>query len=463
MRLQGYKFSIKHRRGSQNVVPDALSRTNTEDLSALEVSLSSLDIETGSGLFVDLESAHFQSDSYKELLNKVQKTLDNMPDLRIIDGYIYRRTEHASGDQLQDDLSWKLWIPQSMVPELLKRAHDDSLSSHGGINKTLFQLRKYYFWPNMVVDVRNYINNCDVCKSTKHPSQTLRPPLGKTSQTQRFFQKVYIDFLGPYPRSKSGNIGIFVALDHFTKFPFLKAVKKFSTDSVINYLENELFHTYGVPEVVVSDNGSQFKSKQFSQFLKRYSVTHFCTAVHSPQANASERVNRSVLAAIKSYITPDQKNWDLMLSDIGCTLRSTVHSAIGTSPYYLAFGQNMVTNGKTYQLLRQLELLEDRTVNFDKNDSLAIIGSKAKEMMNKQFNRNERAYNLRSREVSYDEGQEVFRRNFKQSNFAQGYNAKLAPTFLKARVRKKLGNCNYELEDLQGHFIGVYHAKDIRQ
>lgn len=126
----------------------------------------------------------------------------------------------------------------------------------------------------MVVDVKNYVNSCEICKATKHPSQPLRPPLGKTSETHRFFQKVYVDFLGPYPRSKAGNIGIFVVLDHFTKFPFLKAVKKFSSDIVIDYLENDLFHLYGVPETIVSDNGSQFRSNQFSKFLKRYGVNH---------------------------------------------------------------------------------------------------------------------------------------------------------------------------------------------
>ncbi|XP_061402407.1 uncharacterized protein LOC133338245 [Musca vetustissima] len=123
----------------------------------------------------------------------------------------------------------------------------------------------------------------------------------------------------------------------------------------------------------------------------------------------------------------------------------------------------MVTNGKTYQLLRQLQVLEDRTICFDKYDSQAIVGSKAKDVMHKQFLRNEKTYNLRSREVTYKVGQEVFRRNFKQSDFAHGYNSKLAPTFLKARVRKRLGNSNYELEDLQGKLLGVFHAKDIRQ
>lgn len=227
-----------------------------------------------------------------------------------------------------------------------------------------------------------------------------------------------MDFLGPYPRSKSGHTGIFVALDNFSKFPFLKPINKFTADVVVNYLEGELFHTFGVPESIVSDNGSQFKSVIFNQLLQRYGVSHIYTAIYSPQANASERVNRSVLAAIKSYIKPNQKNWDELLSSICCSLRSSKHS-IGTSPYYLAFGQNMVTNGAIYPLLRQLEMLEDRSVQFGLNDSRDIMAKRAAEMVQKQFLRNERSYNTRSREISYKVGQEVYRRNFKQSNFEQ--------------------------------------------
>jgi len=61
--------------------------------------------------------------------------------------------------------------------------------------------------------------------------------------------------------------------------------------------------------------------------------------------------------------------------------------------------------------------------------------------------------------VSFAEGQEVIPRNFKQCCFQTGYNAKFGPSFVKARVRKKLGNAYYELEDLQGRLLGTYHAK----
>ncbi|XP_044313092.1 uncharacterized protein LOC123037260 [Drosophila rhopaloa] len=98
-----------------------------------------------------------------------------------------------------------------------------------------------------------------------------------------------------------------------------------------------------------------------------------------------------------------------------------------------------------------------------KEDSLDLVRSKALEVMAKQRDKNERAYNLRSREVSYAEGQEVFRKKFKQSNFQAGYNAKLGPAYLKARIRKKIGNSYYDLEDLQGRSVGRYHAKDLKQ
>lgn len=239
-------------------------------------------------------------------------------------------------------------------------------------------------------------------------------------------------------------------------------MKKFTADVVVKYLEEELLHTFGVPECIVSDNGTQFRAKKFNQLLDFYKVSHMYTAVYSPQANASERVNRSIISAIKAYVHPDQKDWDEKLSHIACALRSTVHTAIGTSPYFMAFGQHMVTNGSTYQLLRKLNVLEDRSMNFNRSDSFDLVRSKAMQVMRKQQERNEKQYNLRSRQVSYDVGQEVFRRNFSQSSLEKGYNAKLAPTFIKCKVRRKIGNCYYELEDPQGKSLGIYHAKDMR-
>lgn len=63
---------------------------------------------------------------------------------------------------------------------------------------------------------------------------------------------------------------------------------------------------------------------------------------------------------------------------------------------------------------------------------------------------------------TFNIGQEVLRRNFVQSSQEKKFNAKLAPLFVKARVKEKLGNHYYLLVDLQGKNIGTYHAKDLR-
>jgi len=341
--LQPFKFRIDHRKGSLNVVPDSLSRVNENELAAIDLQ---------DGLLVDVDSSHFKSAGYKGLVDSVRANEANFPDLKVDSGYLYRKAEHLTGETLHDEYAWKLWVPKEMIPEVLVRAHDSPLCSHGGIHKTIERLRRYYYWPGLVKDVKAYVNACEVCKSTKSPNCPLRPPLGKAPETQRFFQRLFIDFLGPYPRSRSGSIGIFIVLDHFSKYVFLKPVKKINTAVVVNYLESELFMTYGVPESIVSDNGSQFRAEGFKKLMQQYGVTHVLTAVHAPQANASERVNRSVISGIRAYVRSDQKDWDENLSRISCALRSSMHSSIGTSPYYMVYGQHMVTSGATYSLLR---------------------------------------------------------------------------------------------------------------
>jgi len=405
LKLQSYSFKIEHRRGKLNVVPDVLSRVHEEEVDELNCLDERL---------VDVKSRHFNSPEYLDLIARIEDCKDRLPDVKVQDGRVFRRAEHAVGEPVHDKYNWKLWIPKEAVAEILKKEHDDPLAAHGGIHKTIERIRQFYFWPGLVPDVKKYVNSCETCKASKAPNYPLRPPLAKPSESERFFQKLYIDFLGPYPRSRNGNIGIFIVLDHLSKFVFLQPVKKITADVVVKYLETELFHVFGVPEVIISDNGSQFRSQTFKKLLDEYNVSHSFTAVHAPQGNAAERVNRSVVAAIRSYVKGDQKDWDKYLSHICCALRSAVHSSVGTSSYYMAFGQQMITSGTTYTLLRKLNLLEDRSLNLIQKDSLEVVRSRAGEIMQQQYENNERQYNLRARVVNFVEGQEVFRRNFKQ-------------------------------------------------
>ena len=64
-----------------------------------------------------------------------------------------------------------------------------------------------------------------------------------------------------------------------------------TSNTVITFLKN-IFYRHGLPEVVICDNGPQFRSAEFAVFLKALGIQHNCTAVYNPPANLVERFNR---------------------------------------------------------------------------------------------------------------------------------------------------------------------------
>lgn len=451
LKLQGLNFSIEHRRGKENIVPDTLSRVHEgEDF------VDSLVLETIP--LIDINSTAFDSEEYSKLREEI--TTDDLPDYKVIDKYIYKRTEFST-DETDESNSWKLYVPKDLRNNVIYSSHDVPDSSHGGIAKTLERIRRYFYWPRLVAEVKDYIQNCELCKTSKAQTNTLRPPLGQMVTTDRPFQRLYIDLIGPFPRTKTGHIGIFIILDHFSKFTFLKPLKKFDSKRIIEYLKMEIFPCYGVPEIIVSDNGSQLKCSQFRKFIENYGVNHIFTAVYSPQSNASERVNRSINEALRTYVREDQRDWDKYIPHINCALRNSIHQSIGNSPYKIVFGQTMVSHGKDYDLLRRLNNLAESDTVIERQDNFTLIRDKIRDHIVKAYEKYSKSYNLRARNRNFSVGQVVYRRTFPTSSKIHHFKSKLAPVGIKAKVVRKIGQVYYELQDVDTNIKGTYHAKDI--
>lgn len=449
LQLQAYRFDIEHRRGKDNVVADMLSRVPCiEELDLNQV--------------LDFETTEFESEAYQDLIRTVETNGDRLPDLKVKNGMVFKRVRGECDEELQEYV-WRLWIPDALTHVLIQKAHDGPTAAHGGMAKTLYRLRQTFYWPNMCTQVRQYVNNCATCKETKSVNRSTQPTIGNEVRTERPFQKLYMDFLGKYPRSRSGNAYIFIVVDHFSKFTFLKAMREATATNVVKFLVEEIFRKFGVPETIHSDNGAQFVSKHFREMVNSYQIRHMQTAPYSPQSNASERVNQSVLNAIRAYLEKDHRDWDLYLSEIECALRTSVHTATGVTPFFSLFGYHMYSSGSDYNLARRLgSLTEHELVHMDKADRMALIRGKIKDNMHRAFEASSRRYNRRARTVKFVPGQEIYRRNYALSDFGKNFNAKFARKFSKCRISGMVGNNMYQLEDLKGKPLGVAHAKDLK-
>lgn len=106
-----------------------------------------------------------------------------------------------------------------------------------------------------------------------------------------------LDFLGPFPRSKKGQVYLLVILGYFTKW-----LEDSKAPKVCQVLKDELFTRWGVPKYMVSDCGPQFTCQILSELCKKWGVIQKLTTSYHPQTNLTERVNRTVKTMMAAFL-----------------------------------------------------------------------------------------------------------------------------------------------------------------
>jgi hypothetical protein len=74
-----------------------------------------------------------------------------------------------------------------------------------------------------------------------------------------------VDILGPFPRVVGECRFLFVAIDKFTKWPEATPVVNITQDAVVAFLKS-IVYRFGVPNRIITDNGTQFKSRLFQEY-----------------------------------------------------------------------------------------------------------------------------------------------------------------------------------------------------
>ncbi|KAK9739006.1 Integrase core domain [Popillia japonica] len=303
IRLSQFDFAIQHRKGSLNVVADALSRTNNE--------------------VAVLDLSRLKTDRwYRDMVAKVKENPEKFPSFRVENNYLYKhilRVENnylykhiLSRNPLGGNLSdWKIVVPTPHRGEILHKYHDAETAAHLGVSKTFNRIFELYYWPRMRQDIYKYVKKCKICASCKSSNLPKAGLMGSYKNINFPFQLISADLLGPYPRSQNGNQYLLVVVDWFTKYCLVHPLAKATSKAITKFLENQVFLVYGVPQIFVCDNGPQFRSSEFQNLMKEYKVQKvWYNARYHPQINATERQNRVIVTAIRSYVGQNHRTWD---------------------------------------------------------------------------------------------------------------------------------------------------------
>lgn len=236
----------------------------------------------------------------------------------------------------------QLVIPDSYRSHILALAHDHVLSGHLGITKTYERILRYFFWPGLKSDVRDYCRSCSVCQIAGKPNQNIAPaPLHPIPTIGEPFERIILDCVGPLPKSKSGHQYLLTIMCAATRFPEAIPLRTINAKVVTKALV-KFFSSFGLPRFIQTDQGTNFMSKVFLQVRKLLTIEHkFSSAWHPESQGALERFHQTLKSMLRTYCLETGKEWDDGIPLLLFAIRETVQESLGFSPADLIFAHTV--------------------------------------------------------------------------------------------------------------------------
>ncbi|GKG10080.1 reverse transcriptase domain-containing protein, partial [Tanacetum coccineum] len=135
------------------------------------------------------------------------------------------------------------------------------------------------------------------------------------------------------PPARGGAKFVIIAIDYFTKWVEAKPLAKITGKEVIRFVMDNIICRYGLPRVIVTDNGAQLVSDPFKSWCTRFKIRQMNTAVAHPQANGLvERANRSLMEGIKTRLGREKAGWVDELPNVLWAHRTSIKQSNGETP-----------------------------------------------------------------------------------------------------------------------------------
>ena len=417
--LGAYNYTITYKPGSQHGNADLLSRLPLPD----SIGEESVPGETIM-LMQALQTSPISASQIKTwtardpLLSKVKEMLLSgwTTPATVDDDFkpFQRRREELS---LHDGCI--LWGNRVVVPPQARQHILDELhEGHPGMSRMKGIARGIVWWPNLDKEIEQRVQSCTSCQvQQKAPASA---PLHPWEWPTKPWTRLHIDYAGPF----LGKMFL-VVVDAHSKWLEVDMVPSATSHHTINKLR-AMFATHGIPEVLVSDNGTAFTSSEFQEFTKQNGIRHVTSAPYHPSSNGlAERYVQTFKNAMKKD-TSTADDLQKQLSRFLFRYRSTSHTTTGVPPCQLLMGR---------QLRSHLDCLRP---------SLTTRVTQAQSSQKMYHDRSSKERNFKIEDPVF------------VSNFAQG------PKWLPGEICKIRGPLSYEVKLNDGRVIRR-HVDHIRR
>jgi transposase InsO family protein len=158
-----------------------------------------------------------------------------------------------------------------------------------------------FYWPTAVADANEVVRTCEGCQFYARKTNLLAHTLQTIPVTWPF--AVWgLDIVGPLRKVPRGYTHLLVTVDKFSKWIEARPITNLRAEQAVSFF-TDIIHRFGVPNSIITDNGSQFTSRKFLEFCDKNHIRVDWAAVAHPQTNGQvERANGMILQDLKARI-----------------------------------------------------------------------------------------------------------------------------------------------------------------
>jgi transposase InsO family protein len=183
-----------------------------------------------------------------------------------------------------------------------------------------------------------------------------------------------LDLVGPLQKALGGFTHLLVAIDKFSKWIEVRPLNSIRSEQAVAFFTN-IIHRFGVPNSIITDNGTQFTGKKFLVFCDDHHIRVDWAAVAHPMTNGQvEHANGMILQGLKPRIYNNLnkfgKRWMKELPSVVWSFRTTPSRATGFMPFFLVYGAEAVLPTDLEYGSPRTKAYNDRSNQTSREDAL---------------------------------------------------------------------------------------------